>query len=449
MTQLPQVDDKLRTYHVLVVDDDPRTLKHVHRTLVDAGLTVHKADSGEAGLAFMETTPVHVVISDQRMGGMSGTEFLREVKRRYPDDTVLTMILSAFSDVDTLMRAVNDAGAYQYLTKPWEDHQLVSSVLQALRLVDAQIELKHMAEAKEWMLRRMSQVENFSMLGGFGTFLHKRFSRLAAMWKSQMPALVEEARADGGEAYAYAVRMQEDANLLAMVLHRLDVIGNTFRPRELHNGFRKMSPLPILRRKVEEAEAAARAHRAEVSWEIQLEQVSELAELWIHEDAFAWAVHHLLENAMVYNRGRVPQGEPRKVHVRTGVSSQRMLHNTGTRTIEHKPPPVMEEDTLWVEVHDNGPGMQSFGEDTMFELFGSEADLYVAAEANNEALTPFSGGFNLNPALHVGMGLPIALWCVTAHDGNLRLLNPKRPGACFRIDIPLRQTQLVHRWNLR
>lgn len=91
----PAVPD-WKKHKVLVVDDEHSVHKQLHTELRLAGFDVQSAESGESGLAMLETFPAKLVLSDQKMKGMSGTEFLAEVKQRYPH--VVTMILSAYSD---------------------------------------------------------------------------------------------------------------------------------------------------------------------------------------------------------------------------------------------------------------------------------------------------------------------------------------------------------------
>jgi len=90
-------------------------------------------DASNAHDAFelLATHRVQVILSDQRMPGMSGTEFLSEVKAMYPD--TMRMVLSGFTDLSSITEAINRGAIYKFFTKPWDDEQLRAEVLEAFR----------------------------------------------------------------------------------------------------------------------------------------------------------------------------------------------------------------------------------------------------------------------------------------------------------------------------
>jgi two-component system response regulator HupR/HoxA len=114
---------------ILVVDDEPNTLALVAQ-LFRREFPVFTAESGAAALETLERENVGVVIADQRMPGMSGTDFLSRVMERKPD--VVRIVLTAYADIDTLMEAINAGRVYQYITKPWENRDLVMVVRSAM-----------------------------------------------------------------------------------------------------------------------------------------------------------------------------------------------------------------------------------------------------------------------------------------------------------------------------
>ena len=107
---------------VLVVDDEPRSLETLRRTLEEefAVLTAASADEAEA---IMTREFVHIVVSDQRMPGTSGVEFLRRVRTQWPD--TVRLILSGYSEAEDIIAGINEAGIWQYLLKPWHPDQLL------------------------------------------------------------------------------------------------------------------------------------------------------------------------------------------------------------------------------------------------------------------------------------------------------------------------------------
>ncbi len=114
---------------ILVVDDEPNTLALVSQ-LFRREFPVFTAPSGAAALELLERQHIGVLIADQRMPSMSGTELLSRVMQRQPD--IVRIILTAYADIDTLMEAINAGKVYQYITKPWENRDLVMIVRSAM-----------------------------------------------------------------------------------------------------------------------------------------------------------------------------------------------------------------------------------------------------------------------------------------------------------------------------
>ena len=114
---------------VLCVDDEPNTLTALNRAL-RREYTVKTAPGGEEGLAALEQHgPFAVVISDMRMPGMNGAEFLKRARDQDPDS--VRMLLTGYADVDSVMAAVNDGYIFRFITKPWEAETLLTAVANA------------------------------------------------------------------------------------------------------------------------------------------------------------------------------------------------------------------------------------------------------------------------------------------------------------------------------
>lgn len=115
---------------ILCVDDEPNILSALKRLFRGAGLQVHTAVGGAAGLAFLERESVDLVISDMRMPEMDGTEFLQQVRLRWPD--TMRLLLTGYSEVNSIIGAINRGEIYRYISKPWDDNDMVLIVRQAL-----------------------------------------------------------------------------------------------------------------------------------------------------------------------------------------------------------------------------------------------------------------------------------------------------------------------------
>ncbi|MBE2257804.1 MAG: response regulator [Candidatus Accumulibacter sp.] len=108
--------------HLLLVDDEESILRSLQRMLRRDGYVIHLATSGEDGLAILEREPVGVIVTDQRMPVMTGSQFLSKVKDRYPD--TIRIVLSGYTELNSITDAINTGAIYKFLTKPWDDQLL-------------------------------------------------------------------------------------------------------------------------------------------------------------------------------------------------------------------------------------------------------------------------------------------------------------------------------------
>ena len=135
---------------VLIVDDEPAVLESLEMTL-EEGCQVFTAATGEEGLAVFDAQDIALVISDQRLTGMSGADFLTAVYARKPD--CIRLMLTGYADLSAIMRAVNEGHVYSYISKPWDPDSLRITVRHALdsyRLNQENKRLTHaLSEANE------------------------------------------------------------------------------------------------------------------------------------------------------------------------------------------------------------------------------------------------------------------------------------------------------------
>jgi two-component system response regulator HupR/HoxA len=142
---------------VLVVDDELRSLETLRRTL-EEDFTVLTAPSAEEGELIMGREFVQIVLSDQRMPGTSGVEFLRRVRAQWPD--TVRLILSGYTDAEDIISGINDAGIWQYLLKPWHPDQLLLTLKSAAELWRLQQENQRLSlelrDSPEQLVRRVA-----------------------------------------------------------------------------------------------------------------------------------------------------------------------------------------------------------------------------------------------------------------------------------------------------
>jgi CheY-like chemotaxis protein len=116
---------------LLLVDDEPNILNALKRLLRSDGYRILCAESAAQGLEMLANHRVHVIVSDQRMPVMMGTEFLSRVKDLYPE--TVRLVLSGYSELETLRDAINKGAIYRYISKPWDEAEFKEAVIQAFR----------------------------------------------------------------------------------------------------------------------------------------------------------------------------------------------------------------------------------------------------------------------------------------------------------------------------
>jgi CheY-like chemotaxis protein len=114
---------------LLYVDDEVNLLSAVRRAMRHSGYRVLVASSADEAFEILATTEVGVILCDQRMRGMSGTEFLERVKQMYPD--AVRIVLSGYTDLNSVTEAVNRGAIFKFLTKPWMEEELAEAVRDA------------------------------------------------------------------------------------------------------------------------------------------------------------------------------------------------------------------------------------------------------------------------------------------------------------------------------
>ncbi len=119
---------------ILLVDDEPQVLEALRTALHKAPYEILTATSGMEGMDILSRHRVDVVVSDERMPGMTGSVFLGMVLRKYPDS--IRIILTGQASLDAAIRAINEGGVYRFLTKPCNPVDLSFTIHHALQMRD-------------------------------------------------------------------------------------------------------------------------------------------------------------------------------------------------------------------------------------------------------------------------------------------------------------------------
>ncbi|MGI9541676.1 MAG: ATP-binding protein [Cyclobacteriaceae bacterium] len=135
-------------YNILYIDDEQNNLV-VFKNAFFRHYNIFTALSGLEGLKILEKENIHLVITDQKMPGMTGVEFLEKIVESHPD--AIRMILTAYSDIDFIMRAVNKCGIYRYILKPWDTRELKI-------VIDKALENYQLSQDKKNLIRNLEEM---------------------------------------------------------------------------------------------------------------------------------------------------------------------------------------------------------------------------------------------------------------------------------------------------
>ena len=116
---------------LLIVDDEPRILSALRRALRREGYEIVTAETAAEALRILDERPVDAILSDHKMPGMSGVQFLEEASRRRPD--AVRMIITGWNEEIPPAR-LEEVGVCALVTKPWDDARLKATLRRALRI---------------------------------------------------------------------------------------------------------------------------------------------------------------------------------------------------------------------------------------------------------------------------------------------------------------------------
>lgn len=158
-------NENLMPVRVLFVDDEENILGSLKRLMMDEEFEVLTADSGEKALKVLDNAEdVALIVSDQRMPGMTGADFLAQARVIAPE--ALRIMLTGYADINATIDAINKGGAYRYISKPWNDDEFLHTIrdgVQKYRLLRENTRLTEIVnrqneELKEWNGRLKSRV---------------------------------------------------------------------------------------------------------------------------------------------------------------------------------------------------------------------------------------------------------------------------------------------------
>jgi DNA-binding NtrC family response regulator len=146
---------------IMVVDDEPANLRLLER-LFRHDYEVITAESGDEALHLLSQNDAALLITDQRMPGMTGVELLKRTATVRPH--MVRLILTSYTDVETLVEAINSGLVYQYVTKPWNNDELRQTVSRALEHYQIKKARHELEMSNQRLTSRLQNIREISTL---------------------------------------------------------------------------------------------------------------------------------------------------------------------------------------------------------------------------------------------------------------------------------------------
>jgi signal transduction histidine kinase len=389
---------------VLVVDDEKKYLGDFV-TLFTKKFNVLTACGGEEALAVLAKEPVGVVVSDQRMPKMTGSQLLAEVSKKYPQ--TVRILLTGYSDIDAVIEAVNRGEIYRYVPKDQSLKEIEVVIRQAVDKFKLEEANRQLLLAKKRLLKSLAVQQNLSTVGTLGQQLHQKIETLVMNLFN----------------YVFQMRKDRDEKEFLSQFHKLQGALSKLRELSSFSEKLKIQSVGVQREGVNLIlqEAATRAKAAaekQGGCEVVLDLAEGLPQFPMQRYSFMRVMKELLENAILFG----PK-EGKKVWVRS-------------RFVEGSKEGGMDvEPAVRIEVEDNGGGIPTAEVAKIFAPFYSSL---TVPDPPAGVLPPAGDDYNLSQYYHYGFGLPIAQWIVCLrHNGLIDFNASPGKGTTAVVTIPI------------
>ena len=198
---------------ILIVDDEQHILNSINRTLRHDYNVILSLD-GDSALQILREQKISAILADQRMPGLNGSEFFREAIKIQPDAT--RVLITGYSDIEVVIKAVNDGQIYYYIEKPWEPDELKLIMQRAVERYDLvtknkallrelEIANQHLQIENIVLKKNVEEVYNFSNIIGDSKAINNVFDLLKKIIPTNTTVLITGETGTGKELIARAI----------------------------------------------------------------------------------------------------------------------------------------------------------------------------------------------------------------------------------------------------
>ena len=200
-------------YNILYIDDEPDNLR-TFRATFRWDYEIFTAKSAFEGFDILADNEIHLIISDQRMAGLSGIEFFKRIIDKHPNP--LRIILTGYSELNVIIRAINECGIYRYMTKPWDETGMKQAIEKALEVYSLRKEKetlinklevanKKLAGENSYLREEIQQAHNFENILTNSVTFKKLLGIVEKVASTNTTALIRGETGTGKELIARAI----------------------------------------------------------------------------------------------------------------------------------------------------------------------------------------------------------------------------------------------------
>ncbi len=387
--------------NLLVIDDEVEITRSLFRQF-RRKYNVHVATSAMEAMPILEKEHIQVVLSDQRMPGMTGIDFFSKIKDKYPD--ALKLILTGYSDIEAVIGAINEGQVFRYLTKPWNPVELNLAIEEAFdkyELITNNRVLMHKLKEANSTLEKKVEERTQELAAA-----NVKLTNLNIEKNKYIGIVAHDLRNPIGAAFSFSDLLIEDFDTLGdkdkrefiqIINERcnfsLNLISEFLDASKIEAGIfelksQKLNYINFVKDCVTQNQILARNKLQTIQMHSEIEEIS----LHFDKNKMEQVINNLLSNAIKYSHPKT------KIRVEISLFDKNVL----------------------TKVIDEGQGIPAY---ELSYLFNPYKTTSVKSTANEKS---------------TGLGLAIVKKIIEAHNGSVSVTSTPKIGSEFTFTLPLK-----------